>query len=190
MPKSKLPGQDVIPLKLFTVLRDTVGSVLLDSINYSLEVGTIHRYQKTALISLILKSEKDSVKCSSYRPLSYLNCDFKLYAKVLSRRLDTCISSLVNLDEAGFIKGRMASDNIRCLLRTVLLMLPLLSSSLVQAFLWIQRRPLTVWSGTIYVQLFKRFGFAPSFIHMVRTLYRGPTACIQIGNLVRLSCIA
>lgn len=130
------------------------------------------------------------MECSSYRALSNLNCDFKLYAKVLSRRLDTCISSLVNLDEAGFIKGRMASDNIRCLLRTVLLMLPMLSSSLVQSFLWMQRRPLTAWSGTIYVQLCLRFGFAPSFIHMVRTLYRGPTACIQIGNLVRLSCIA
>jgi hypothetical protein len=30
----------------------------------------------------------------------------------LSKRLGTCISSLVNPDQSGFIKGRWSSDNI------------------------------------------------------------------------------
>lgn len=105
MSKSKSPGLDGIPPKLLLAVWDLVWSVLLDSISHSLEIGNFHRGPKTYLISLLLKGGKDLLDCSSYRPLSILNFDFKLFVKVLSKRLQTCISSLV-INSAVLIRYR------------------------------------------------------------------------------------
>ena len=119
MPKFKSPGLDGIPPELLSQLWHLVGPILLNSINFSLEIGSFHRDQKITLISLLLKKGKDPQECSSYRPLSILNCDFKLYAKVLSRRMDSCIASLIHPDQTGFVKGHVAADNILRLLYIV-----------------------------------------------------------------------
>lgn len=57
--KGKSPGSDGIPLELYLALWDTLGALILDSINYALEHKTFHWDQKTALITLLLKDGKD-----------------------------------------------------------------------------------------------------------------------------------
>uniref|UniRef100_A0A8C6WHA8 exodeoxyribonuclease III n=1 Tax=Neogobius melanostomus TaxID=47308 RepID=A0A8C6WHA8_9GOBI len=56
---------------------------------------------------------KDQKQMGNYRPLSLLNNDYKIFAKALAGRLGKAISSLVHLDQAGFIAGRNASQNMR-----------------------------------------------------------------------------
>ncbi len=106
-------------MELLSELWHIIGPILLDSIIFSLKVGSFHRDQKTALISLLLKRDKDPAECTSYRPLSILNCDFKLYAKVLSRRLDFCITSLIHPDQTSFVKAHLASDSVCHLLHII-----------------------------------------------------------------------
>lgn len=65
----------------------------------------------TASITLILKEGKNAKLCSSYRPISLLNADVKLYAKVLASRLKDKMTSLVHADQAGFVPGRQSRDN-------------------------------------------------------------------------------
>ncbi len=65
-------GSDGIPPELYLALWDTVGALILESINYALEHKTFHRDQKTALITLLLKDGKDPMECSSYRPISLI----------------------------------------------------------------------------------------------------------------------
>ncbi len=93
-------------------LWDTVGALILDSINYALEHKTFHRDQKTALITLLLKDGKDPMECSSYRPISLICGDIKLYAKALTLRLDKVMDKLIHFDQTGFIRGRLAADNV------------------------------------------------------------------------------
>lgn len=180
MPKAKSPGLDGIPPELIIVLWDVVGPAILNSINHSFISGTFHRDQKTALITLLLKKGKDPLECASYRPLSLLNCDFKLYAKFLSRRLDTVISHLVHPDQAGFIKGRLASDNIRRLLHVI-------------EFSSAQKQPCAVLSldaekafdrveWDYLWAVLEHLGFGPLFIRMIRILYADPTARVQTGH--------
>ncbi len=72
--------------------------------------------KKTTLISLLLKKGKDPLDCSSYRLISLIPCDLKIYAKVFASRMEKVIHSLIKEDQTGFIKGRNASDNMRRLL--------------------------------------------------------------------------
>lgn len=86
---------------------------------FSIENGRFSRDVNTALISLLVKKDKDPTDCSSYRPLSLLNSDLKFFAKLLARHLEHHMPSLVNPDQTGFIKSRLAADNVRCLLHIV-----------------------------------------------------------------------
>ncbi len=68
---------------------------------------------RQASISLIPKPGKDHLQMGNYRPLSILNTDYKIFAKVLAMKIETVIPSLIHVDQTGFIKGRYASNNMR-----------------------------------------------------------------------------
>merc|ERR1712002_1364853 len=74
---------------------------------------------RSAIISLIPKHGKDHMQMSNYRPLSLLNNDYELFTKILAMRLEKVIPSLVHLDQVGFIRGRLSSNNMRRLLHVM-----------------------------------------------------------------------
>lgn len=49
--------------------------------------------------------------CSSYRPISLLNIDLKLFTKILTNRLTQYMPDIVHLNQVGFIPAREARDN-------------------------------------------------------------------------------
>ena len=118
MQRNKSPGIDGIPTELYITFWDKLGPLMLDMVRTSIDEG-FSRDVNLALISLLLKKDKDPVDCASYRPLSLLNADLKIYAKVLAIRIQNHMPKLVNCDQTGFIKGRMAADNVRRLLHVV-----------------------------------------------------------------------
>lgn len=58
-----------------------------------------------AIITVIPKLGKDVLHCASYRPISLLNCDLKLFPKILVERLGTILQHIVPLDQVGFIQN-------------------------------------------------------------------------------------
>ena len=103
----KSPGPDGFPVELYksfsSLLSPQLLSVLSDSFNY----GKLPPSFNEASIILLLKKGKDPTECSSYRPISLLNVDVKILAKVLAYRLETVIPSIISDDQTGFIKNRL-----------------------------------------------------------------------------------
>lgn len=66
---------------------------------------------RTVYSSVTLVEGKDPTSCSSYRPISLLNLDLKIFTRILANRLTTHIQGLVHLDQVGFIPHREAPDN-------------------------------------------------------------------------------
>lgn len=75
--------------------------------------------QINAIFHAFYSKDKDPTECSSYRPLSLLNSDLKVFAKLLACRLESHMPSLVSSDQTGFIKSRLAADNVRCHLHII-----------------------------------------------------------------------
>ena len=64
------------------------------------------------LLSLIFKKD-DPEDLENWRPISLLNIDYKIAAKVLAKRLQKLLPQLISTDQQGYIKGRFIGFNIR-----------------------------------------------------------------------------
>lgn len=64
-----------------------------------------------ALTITLLKAGKEPNYPQNFRPISLLNHDTKLYAKVIANRLFDLLISLIHPDQSGLTKGRQTQDD-------------------------------------------------------------------------------
>lgn len=120
MQNGKAPGPDGFPVEFLKKFSDHLAPLMLDMFNDSLENGALPPSSTQASISLLAKPNKNLEECNSWRPISLLNFDVKLLAKILANRLDSCLSKIISDDQIGFIRARQLSSNIRRLLNITL----------------------------------------------------------------------
>ena len=110
---SKAPDRDGLPAVYYQKYSDQLAEKLLEVF---IEAGERVRLPDTmceALVVMIPKAGKDPKLVSSYRPLSMLNIDTKIFCGVLASRLLRFIPKLVHPDQNGFIPKRNPLLNIR-----------------------------------------------------------------------------
>lgn len=100
----KMPGPDGIPAELFKTYMEKLLHTFRLMLQTAMEEECLP--PTMAIIVVLLKPGKTPEQCSSYRPISLLNADAKLLAKVLVGRLNTVITTLVHADKSGFMPGR------------------------------------------------------------------------------------
>ena len=67
------------------------------------------------MICLIPKDDCCLIELSNWRPLTLLNVDYEILAKVIGQRIESTLSSLIHTDQTGFVKGRFIGQNVRLL---------------------------------------------------------------------------
>ena len=115
----KSPGTDGFPGEWCKALREQLIPIVHKSFNHTLREGVPPPSWREATISVIPKEGKDPKECGSYRPISVLNQDYKLYAAILTKRMEEVMPFLIDEDQTGFIKCRQTQDNIRRTLHTI-----------------------------------------------------------------------
>lgn len=135
-----------------------------------------------ANIIVIPKKDKDPEYCSSYRPISLLGVDMKILSKILATRLEKVVANIINLDQTGFMKERLSSNNTRRLINIIQYhnynQIPgvIVSMDAEKAFDRIEL--------DYMFEVLERFGFQRKFIQWVKLLYKEPSASVLTNGLL------
>ena len=85
---TKSPGNDGLTVEFYKFFWNIVGELLVAGLNYSYDVGELSNSQKTAIIILLEKKDKDKRYISNWRPISLINVDVKIGSKAIAKRLE------------------------------------------------------------------------------------------------------
>ena len=93
MDSNKTPGSDGLPAEFYKMFWNDIADFLLGSINYAYQTGQLSISQKRGIIKLIPKKDTEPYLVKNWRPVSLLNCDYKLATKAVTNRLTIRLAS-------------------------------------------------------------------------------------------------
>jgi len=102
MEPDKSPGTDGLPSESYQMFWSEVSKPLLEALNYGFEIGQLSISQKRGIIKLIPKKSEELYYITNWRPLTLLNCDYKVTTKMIANRLKTHLHKLINNDQTAF----------------------------------------------------------------------------------------
>ena len=176
MESGKSPGTDGLPSEFYQCFWKEISDPLLRALNYGFEVGQLSISQRRGIIKLIPKKSEELYYIKNWRPLTLLNCDYKIAAKTIANRIKINLPKLIDNDQTGFIKGRFIGENIR-LIDSVINYAAAKQIPGLLLFLDFEKAFDTLeWS--FVRKTLQSFGFGPSIVQWIKTLYNNTESCI------------
>ena len=113
MKNNKSPGSDGFTSEFFKVFWKDLGSFVVRSLNHGFLAGQCSVTQRHGIIVCIPKGDKPRHFLKNWRPITLLNITYKIASGVISQRIKTVLSKIINEDQTGFLSGRYIGENIR-----------------------------------------------------------------------------
>lgn len=194
--KKKSPGRDGLSYEFYKRYFDSLKEDMLKLFNNYLVDGILSPANfKEGIVTFIPKHGNPGV--TDFRPISLLNTDYKLFAKLLANRIKSALPSLIGPFQTACVEGKSCIDNLTILRNLVAsangkksFKFAILSLDLEKAFDRVDRRYL--WA------VLEKYGFPLQFIKCLRNLYENSsskllvagslTESIKINNSVRQGC--
>ena len=107
------PGLSGVTYSFFKDFWEFFGPLLLKTIEEAFSVGFLPDYMSRGVISLLPKGNKDRTLLKNWRPITLLECSYKLLSGVLAARLNKVINKLVDPVQKGFVPNRNIAENVR-----------------------------------------------------------------------------
>ena len=175
LPNYKTPGSDGLTVEFYSHFWEFLGPKLVQVLNFSFYFGLLPDSQRECIIRLIHKRD-DKRDLKNWRPISLLNVDYKLCAKVLSQRLQLFLDQIVHDNQSCSVPGRKITSNL-ILIRD---MLDYISTKNCPAILVNidQEKAFDRVDWDFLFRLLHHYGFGDNFIRWVRLLYTNISSCI------------
>ena len=177
MKYGKAPGCDGLSIEFYDIFWDLLAPVLVNLYQKCIDNGLLNRTARLGLISLILKKDKDPVYIRNWRPLTLLNMDYKILAKLLATRMKLVLDDIIGYQLTGFMEGRNISDNIR---KTIDIVAHVNRAKMSALIVNIDYEK--CFDRIEYCAVFgslRYFGFGEKFIHMVSLFFNKFQFCTQ-----------
>ena len=149
---------------------------------FSFLKGELSITQRQGIITCIPKENKPRHYITNYRPISLLNCIYKIASGIIANRIKGSIQKFIHTDQSGFIAGRYIGENTRLVYdimhhtETKIISGLLLLVDFEKAFDSV--------SWAFINKVLKFYGFGNSLISWIKILYRNAMLTVnQGGNL-------
>ena len=110
---NKSPELNGLPYEVYLRLPHMSVSILTDMFNHWFADGAIPDSVLKGVITLLKEDARHIWKdLDDYRPLTLLNAELKILARVLANRLQLVISNLIGPEQNYAVKGRSIQDNL------------------------------------------------------------------------------
>lgn len=179
---NKTPGPDGLPGEVYKKYSEELSPYLLKVFEHAQASDALPPTLTEAVVTVIHKKGKDPQEASAYRPISLLNVDGKIFAKILAIRLSPLLERLVHPDQTGFIPNRNSTFNLRRLFdimytrRAPPTDLVVLALDAEKAFDQIEWHYL--------FEVLSRFNLGARFLSLIRLIYKNPTAQILTNRIL------
>ena len=164
----KSPGSDGLPVEFYSAFWDLLCDPLLSVLNNCFRVGSLCASQREALLRLIYKKD-DKRLAKNWRPISLLNCDYKLASKIITDRLKQVMPSIVHSDQTCSVVNRSIFSNLH-LIRDTLDMINITDQTKILVTLD-QMKAFDRVDHDFLMRVLSKFGFGPSFCRWVSIFY-------------------
>ena len=104
------PGSDGLSAEFYLAFWKVLGEDLIEVFNASFSSGHLPPSLRRALITLLFK-KGDRLDPKNWRPISLLNSDYKILARILAGRLSKVLQLLIHPDQSSSVQGRYIGEN-------------------------------------------------------------------------------
>ena len=181
MSNGKSPGSDGLPAEYYKCFSSLLAPVLTELYNQIASSGTLPNSMSLGLTTLLPKSGDPSLPANK-RPISLLNTDYKILAKVINSMIAPVLSDFVFPTQTCSVRGRTINDNT-ILLRDLIFHASTMPEAVRPCFVSLDQRKAfdMVDHGFLFLSLSKA-GVAKQLISLVRVMYGGArTQCLVNG---------
>ena len=177
MAPNKSPGSDGLPAEFYKVFWEDIKQFLLSALNFAHAKGCLSTTQRRGLITLVPKKNKPANLLKNWRPITLLNCDYKIAAKSIANRMKKILPKIINNDQTGFLKGRFIGENIR-LIDSIINYTNTEQIPGLLLFIDFEKAINTIeWS--FIEKTLKYFNFGTSLVTWIKLFYRDTSSCVQ-----------
>ena len=113
MKNNKSPGSDGFPAEFFKFFWKDLKLFYFRMVEYSLNTGELPMSLREGILTLLPKPKKPRDQIGSYRPITLLNCSYKILSGAIANRIKMVIENVIGREQTAFVKGRFAGDNTR-----------------------------------------------------------------------------
>lgn len=119
LPNSKSPGPDGFTGEYYKIFQNILAPILCHTFNSATKSESFPAEMLSAMVVTLPKPGKEPTSPKNFRPISLLNLDLQIYAKLIANRLKNILPFLIHKDQSGFTKGRQASDATRRMINII-----------------------------------------------------------------------
>jgi len=180
MKSGKSPGNDGITVDLYQALWPVLDDIYLEMLTYSLRIGKLPPSMRQSVIKLLHKKDRDPKDITSYRPISLMNYDAKIFSKLMANRIVPYLKKLLSDEQLGFVGDRYIGEGIL----TAELLMEKYAEQNEGLFVNLDFFKAFDTIDHSYLQaVLHKMGFGENFIGMLKTLYFGAESTVMLQGL-------
>ena len=125
---------------------------------------------------MIPNKDKALQELRNWRPITLLNCDYKIASKAIALRLKAVLQNLIDNNQTGFLKGRSIAENI-CLIDNVISYTE--KKNIPGLLLFVDfEKAFDIIEWAFVEKTLQHFGFGSSLIKWINLFYRDIQSCV------------